>query len=458
MRAPLASLTLALSLTSLACGGGSSNPGAGASSQGGQQQGGQGGLGGQGGQGASSQGGQGGDGASAGSGGSGGSGGQEACLGSGLLADLGVDHVMVGVSTFDAATAAAPFDLRYRYLSGGLADGAGPCASCATGCTSDGQSCDNANGCGWWGCWQYDQDPPGAYVRDFVLETVAAGRIPMISYYEVLHASGVAEGQDEVAAMTDAVLLGRLFADFRFLLEQIGDAPAIVHHEPDFWGYAQQTGLAPGDLPAAVPTANPTDCADHDATIAGLGACLVTMTRKYAPNAKIGLHGSPWATNYDVVQNTDPAFDVAGHAAELGAFLLACAPDADLVIVDGSDRDAGWDESNGDDTWWDETNQTLPNFHQAFAWSKALSESMGKGHLWWQLPVGNSTLPNQPNQWKDNRVEYFFAHWDEVAAAHGVGAAFGAGEGQQTTPETDGGLLVSSVTAYAASGGEPLCQ
>lgn len=442
-----ASLALALLALGSACDGGGSGGAGGTGNAGGA--GGSGNAGGAGGSG--NAGGSGGAGAQAGGGG------VEACLGSSLLAELGKDHVMVGVSTGDATTAAAPFDLRYMYLSGGYPDGAGPCDSCAQNCTSGGQSCSNAVGCAWWGCWQYDQDPPGAYVRSFVQEAQQNGQIPMITYYEVLQASGVAEGQPEVDAMNDPAFLPRFFADMRFLLQQIGNAPAIVHVEPDFWGYAQQTGQSPHALPAPVPTANPLDCAAEEASIAGVGRCLSAMAAKYAPNAKLALHGSPWATNFDVVANTDPGFDVAGHAAQLGAFLAECAPDAELVVVDGSDRDAGFDESNGQDTWWDETNQSLPNFHQAFAWSKALSESLGKPHLWWQLPVGNSTLPNVTNQWKDNRVEYFFAHMDEVAAAHGVGAAFGAGEGQQTTPESDGGLLVSSVQAYAAAGGEPLC-
>ena len=35
--------------------------------------------------------------------------------------------------------------------------------------------------------------------------------------------------------------------------------------------------------------------------------------------------------------------------------------------------------------------------------------------------------------------------------------AFGAGEGAQTTPESDGGNLVSKLNAYAASGGQAYC-
>ena len=39
-----------------------------------------------------------------------------------------------------------------------------------------------------------------------------------------------------------------------------------------------------------------------------------------------------------------------------------------------------------------------------------------------------------------------------------AGMFFGAGEGQQTTPESDGGNLVSRVKAWRAAGGTALCK
>ncbi len=387
-----------------------------------------------------------------------GSGGAGACLGSKILNELGHDHVLTGVTTTDAVASSAKFDVRYQYISGNVADGSGPCASCASNCTTKGTSCANAaGGCGWWGCWQYDQDPPGAYVRNFVATAKSEGSVPMFTYYMALQASGVAEGAPEVDVMNDASFLARYLADFRFLLQNIGNDAAIVHVEPDFWGYAEQKNDDPHQLPAAVPTANATDCASEEASIAGLGRCMIAMARKYAPNVKIGLHGSAWATKIAVLQNTDPSFDVAGEAAKLAAFLKEAGPSADLVVVDLSDRDAQYYESIGQNVWWDDTNATLPNFHQAFAWSKALSEAASLPHLWWQVPVGNMSLAGGTDHWRDNRVDYFFAHWGEVAAAHGLGAAFGAGMGGMTTPETDGGNLVSKTQAYASSGYTPLC-
>jgi hypothetical protein len=366
-----------------------------------------------------------------------------------------------------AATAAsAPFDLQYLYVSGGIFDGATPCTSCATGCTTKGTTCANSGpGCAWWGCWQYDQDPPGEYVRTFEGNCAKASpaQIPMVSYYQLLQASGVAEGAAEVTqGATNAAFMTRYFADWRFLLQQIGAAVALLHIEPDFWGYAEQAaqpGNDPTTLPAAVATANVTDCAAMPNTIAGMGKCMVAMVRKYAPHALVGLHASGWSTNNDVLLNTNASFDVAGEAKKTASFLAACGEsEADFVVVETSDRDAGYYQTvQSKSTAWDATNATLPDFHQDFAWVTALTEALGKPALWWQTPLGNASQNNTANHYKDNRVDYFFAHMGELAAAHGVGAAFGAGAGDQTTPESDGGNFVTKAKAYFSAGGQALC-
>jgi hypothetical protein len=59
---------------------------------------------------------------------------------------------------------------------------------------------------------------------------------------------------------------------------------------------------------------------------------------------------------------------------------------------------------------------------------------------------------------RDDRADYLLAHAAEVAAAHGVGLALGAGAGGQATPTTDGGNFVSRSSAYCGAGGEPLCR
>jgi hypothetical protein len=271
----------------------------------------------------------------------------------------------------------------------------------------------------------------------------------MITYYLALQASGATEGRGEVLAAREEAFMRRYLADFRFLVDQIGDRRALVHIEPDFWGYAQHENDDPHAIPAAVASAHQ-DCGGFEDSIAGLGRCMVDMVHRFAPNARVGLHASGWGTLVDVLGNSNASFDVEGEARKLGAFMAECgAGEADFVAVDASDRDAGWDQTRGEDTWWDATNATLPSFHQGFAWAKALAERVGRPIVWWQVPVGHMGLPNTPQAYQDNRVDYFMAHMDEVRDAHGAAVFFGAGDGNQTTPDTDGGNLASRIRAYA---------
>ena len=281
----------------------------------------------------------------------------------------------------------------------------------------------------------------------------------MLTYYQLLQSSGVTEGAPEITqAATNATFMARYFADWRFLLQQIGQGVALLHIEPDFWGYAEQQSEDPTSLTAAVASANATDCASMPETIAGMGQCMIAMTRKYAPHAFVALHASAWGTKVDAAGNTDPTLDVAAVAQKTATFLATCGESgADFVVVETSDRDAGYYQSIGKNTWWDATNKALPDFTQDFAYVKALTEGLSKPALYWQTPLGNMSQNNTTDHWQDNRVDYFFANMADLAAAHAVGAAFGAGAGGQTTPESDGGNFVSKAKAYYSAGGQSLC-
>ena len=383
------------------------------------------------------------------------------CSGEEFLASLGKDRILIGAQMEESTAngAGRAFDLSYIYIAGGVFDSNDACTSCTTGCSSGGTSCAGA-GCAWWGCWQDVSRAPGDYLRGFVSAVGSRGQIPFITYYQQFLSSNRAEGEDQLEALDDVDILRRYLADWRFLLQQVGSAPALLHIEPDLWGYLQffSTNEDPRSVPARVTSANPTDCAGMEDNAVGLARCMVAMARKYAGNAKVGLHASPWATRTDVFLNTNASFDVEGEARRVADFLLARgAADTDFVVVETSDRDAGFYESIGEDVWWDADNVTLPHFHQAFRWVRAVSERTNKPNVWWQLPVGNMNLPNAETRWRDNRVDYFFSHTAELAAAHSAAFLFGAGEGRQTTPETDDGHLLDRAQAYKQAGGQPPC-
>jgi hypothetical protein len=370
-------------------------------------------------------------------------------------------ELLIGGMTDDDTARRASLDIRYIYLAGGLPDGDGPCARCSIGCTARRQSCASSSprACGWWGCWQWDRAPPGKYLRDFLEEAAVGGHLPMVTYYELLHASGVPEGVAEIDALADRALMSRYFADWRFVLQTVGQRRALLHLEPDLWGYAQHRGPDPDQLPASVSSANEVDCVDLPDRVSAVGRCLVRMARKYAPHAKVGLHASFWATKVDVSVNRDRELDVVGAARKVGGYLRKLgAAEADFVVIGASDRDAAWYETRGQNRWWDETNASLPNFHQAFLWARTVSETVQLPHLWWQLPLGNRKLPNTEGRWQDNRVDYFFAHPEEVVAANGFGMVFGPGKPGMTSPATDSGNFVRHTVRYRSSGGPHVCQ
>ena len=214
-------------------------------------------------------------------------------------------------------------------------------------------------------------------------------------------------------------MMKRYFNDYRFMLQQIGNARAIVHIEPDFWGYAEQHASDPTTEMAAVATANSTDCGSMPNTIAGMGQCMIAMTRKYAPKTLVGLHASEWSTNIDVGLEHEQEPRRRGRGEEDGGLprRVRRVGARDLVIVETSDRDAGYYQSQGRNTSWDATNATLPDFHQDFAWVKALTETLGKAALYWQTPLGNAQ-PEQHGQPLEGQPRRLLLRaTDEIAAA-----------------------------------------
>ena len=406
-------------------------------------------------------GGIGGTGGAGGVGGIGGTGGgSPKCMAGAFLSSLGKARLLVGATMDDGSANAAAWDVRYLYISGGVPDGASACVSCASGCTAAGKSCKNGGvGCPWWGCYQYDQVPPGAFARDFVVAAKAKALLPMFTYYQFLQSSGATEGPAQVMKANDAVFLARYLNDWRFFLQQIGAQAAILHLEPDLWGYAQRFNPNPHAIPAKVGTANPTDCAGQEDSFAGLGKCMVAMAKKYASNAKVGLHASAWATGTDVSLNKSASFDLKAEARKVADYLRECGgADADYLAVEASDRDAGYYQLvRNENRFWDPTNATRPHFAQAFEWAKELAERLGKSLVWWQLPIGNPALPDLNQKYRDNRVDYFFGHLSEIVAAHGAVIAFGAGADDQTNPATDNGNLIGKMKAYLAGAGQAPC-
>jgi hypothetical protein len=353
---------------------------------------------------------------------------------------LGSDKVVIGGSMSDASAAAAPFDARYAYVHSQPAPSSDYYT--AAKCHDDWS--------GWWGCWNGSTTAPGTYVtwRDDVVSqaTYKGSSRPQkmlwtwYSLRDLGDAAGEGDGPGEVKAINRTDLLTRYLNDYRFFLQKIGKTQAAIDLEPDFWGYVRSLG-DPHQVPAQVKSANPTDCGSQENSATGLAQCLISMAHKYAPNAEAGMHLScfDWETNTQACVKSYESFG---------------AKNADFLATDVSDRDAGWyaqPAHGGSDHFWTDQKATA-----ALQFYKTMAESVGKPVVLWQIPVGNMAQNNTLNHYKDDKVDWFFSHMDQVADAHIAGLFFGPGQQEQTTVESDGGNLINKVIAYHNSGGTAL--
>ncbi|MFD5792242.1 RICIN domain-containing protein [Streptomyces diastatochromogenes] len=353
---------------------------------------------------------------------------------------LGSDKVVIGGSMSDASANAAPFDARYAYVHSQPAPSSDYYT--AAKCHDDWS--------GWWGCWNGSTTAPGTYVtwRDDVVSqaTYKGSSRPQkmlwtwYSLRDLGDAAGEGDGPGEVKAINRTDLLTRYLNDYRFFLQKIGKTQAAIDLEPDFWGYVRSLG-DPHQVPAQVKSANPTDCGSQENSATGLAQCLISMAHKYAPNAEAGMHLScfDWETNTQACVKSYESFG---------------AKNADFLATDVSDRDAGWyaqPAHGGSDHFWNDQKAAA-----TMKFYKTMAESVGKPVVLWQIPVGNMAQNNTLNHYKDDKVDWFFSHMDQVADAHIAGLFFGPGQQEQTTVESDGGNLINKVIAYHNSGGTPL--
>jgi hypothetical protein len=297
-------------------------------------------------------------------------------------------------------------------------------------------------GSGDWTTWN---SPAGAYVGIVASDAEQMGAIPMFTLYQM-----ATNGDGNLSDLTDTTFMTTYWSNVRLMFQQIAiyGKPTLVNFEPDFWGYAEQTsGGVPSNLAASV-TIN-TDCSGLTNDVKGIAGCLVKMARQYAPNAYVGFPPSDWGGS------SIPA--VVTWMNAIGA------QSADFIVMQTLDRDAGCFEvspqpsycvRSGTGWYWDETNQTTPNFTQHLANVQTYHTGIANlPVIWWQTPMGvPSTTPGGAvYHYRDDRENYFLTHPSQLTAVGGLGVVFSAGENHQTTIVTDGGQFQSLDTTYLAA-------
>jgi hypothetical protein len=298
-------------------------------------------------------------------------------------------------------------------------------------------------GAGAWPTWNA---PSGAYVGIVASAAESVGAVPMFTLYQM---ATIADGN--LSGLGDPIFMSGYWANVRLMFQQIAlyNKPVLVNFEPDFWGYAQRQ--APGGDPTklAAKVTIDSDCAGLANDIVGVAGCLVKMARQYAPKALIGFPPSTWG---------------ADSTAQLTTFMNQIgAASADFIVMQTSDRDAGCFEltpqpsycvRTGAPWYWDESNQTHPNFHDHFSFVQTYRSAVGKlPVLWWQTPFGapSATAGGSDNHYRDNRVHYFLTHPAEITAVGGFAVVFGAGHTSQTNITSDGAQFQTMSNGYLAN-------
>jgi hypothetical protein len=323
---------------------------------------------------------------------------------------------------------------RYQYLTGGVNTGSG------------------------WSTW----NPDGTFASRYVAESRRAGITPVLTYYQLLQSHGAGDGQGEAARdlanLGDATTMKAYYQDFALALQRVHDEDrsrlAIIHVEPDLWGYVEQRAGAtddPASVPAAVASSGDARLSGLPENAAGFAQALIRLRDAIAPEVKLGYHMSTWGTGTDPVQQNPNLKTVDGLAARSAKFYNNLHARFDLVFSDPSDRDDGFDleinHDHGHSRW------TAGDYARDERWLGDMHAAVRLPIVMWQIPLGNSHLPNAWGRYRDTHVQTLLGPSAKARIAYrnaGVIAfLFGSGAAGNTTERTDGGEFKRLATRFA---------
>lgn len=363
-----------------------------------------------------------------------------------------------------AMHAASNMAFRYQYLAGGVNTGNG------------------------WATWNTNGDFAKYYIQD----SVANGITPVFSYYQIRQSSpggtqyepdGVYNNMQNSATMTS------YYNDVKLFMQKAGAFPnnmAVLHFEPDLWGYMEQRSANDDatTVPAKVASTGLPELAGLPNNVSGFARAIDKLRDTYAPNVILAYHMSVWGTNSDILYSNPSDATVDALATRAGAFFNSLQGGFDISFTDQLDRDAGYKQviDGNPNAWYDsEDYRRSARFIGKFV---SLSQ---KRMVLWQIPLGNTKMRAQNNTWghyQDNHVEWLL---DEPARTHLAGfvsngvvallfgggasgttcACDGEGDGVTNPPaingntamslsaDDDGGFFDQKVGAYYAAGTMP---
>jgi hypothetical protein len=352
-----------------------------------------------------------------------------------VRAPLPASRLEFGLSNGDTTWMTAsgvPWRYRFTYLAGGV------------------------NTTNNWLTWQDPAKPPGQYALDYMTNSTAApaSYIPVFTWYQLLQSlpsSGSSELDRDYSNLNNAATMASYYASFKVLMQKAGQygSQAVVHVEPDFWGYMQQKASGGGAtaIAAMVKSSGFAEASAFPDNLVGFASELKYLRDTYAPNTLLAMHASMWSSGIDIASNTDPNVNAAGEADTTAAFLASAGANAwDAVFNDVDDHNAAWWElaSCGSPPcvnqyfthWWDPSNVKFPNFTRYLAWVGELHAKSALPQVVWQVPMGNQyflTMNNTCNHYQDNVAPYFIANAGQLFNSGLVAVMFGPGNSCQTS-------------------------
>jgi hypothetical protein len=309
---------------------------------------------------------------------------------------------------------AAPFGYRYQYLAGG------------------------ANTGGGWSTWNEN----GTFVTRYIAESAAAGITPVFTYYmlrQSLPGRDVAdEAKADIGNLRSRATMKAYWRDLALFFKRAGSRHrrVLLHVEPDMWGFLEQAG--------------------RRKLARAFARRVVSLRNRFARNVALGYHLSVWGTKTDIAIQDPPPARVDRLAANSAAFYRSLRTRFDVVFGEFSDRDSGFKEhvygQPRKDAWW-----TRADFARHVRYLRGFHRVVRRPIFLWQIPLGNASLPDTWDRFRDNRPQWLLG---KGSAAHraaykraGVRALlFGGGADGTTSEKTDGGWFLRHARAYYRRG------
>jgi hypothetical protein len=307
----------------------------------------------------------------------------------------------------------APFGFRYQYLAAGANTGNG------------------------WSTW----NPDGTFVTRYIDESAARRITPVFTYYmlrQSLPGKNVSDDRKaDLGNLDDAGTMRALMGDLRLFFQRAGatSTTAILHLEPDLWGYAEPAARRndASTISARVSAAGMPELAGLPDTLAGFAQAVKRLRDRYAPHVLLAYHLSVWGTSVDIQYSDPRPAQVRSLGLKAAAFYRSLHARFDLSFAEFSDRDAGFKQKiygDGGASWWNAADFAR-NVHFLSTFSRAARQRI----VMWQIPLGNREMRAENNTWghfQDNRVEWLLGrhsakHLKAYRKAGVVAFLFGGG-------------------------------